>query len=293
MRDFKSSNKDESTLKLYGKTKAANFVKSAVYRWFQLYERPLSPNRISCQMDLLDERVRIISAVGKVYGKEHFSAELLKFNNRKNSFVIENINVYPCGINMYTAQTTVFYNGVNATGENKSYMLTFEADLKRLDDISYTFLRIKLKTKKEVKGNFVDAHSQNRSLGLIHYCMGLIEHQVKDPGVLKSCFLPEFTVQPLGCNPIHERTELIQWISNINGLIQGVQISPVNITVEEIIDSDKFYDVQFDLLFEGYNSAGIFKNSLSKNRWIIKDNANDCLPKIKSIEVEKLEPIFI
>jgi hypothetical protein len=284
---------DSSSLKLHGKTQAANMVKSIIYRWFQLYEGSFNQDRIGCQMDIMDDTVKIMSALGLVSGKIHFSTELNKLNNTENSFQLGEINVYPCGVNMYTAQSEVIYQGKNTAGETHSLVLNFEADLKKIDEFSYKFVRIKLKTDREITGDLTETYPTNRSLSLIHHCMGLIEHQLKDPSKLTSCFLPEFKVYPLEHEPLTNQNQLINWISNINERIHDITVTPTNIQIKRSPSDAIMYNIQFDVLFEGKNAEGKVRNSLSKNIWVVKDNPNDCLPKIQTIHVEKLEPIFI
>ncbi len=288
-----NDNLDSPSIKLHGKTRAANMVKSAVYRWFQLYEGSFNADRIGCQLDIMDDKVKIISALGLVSGKLHFSSELSRMDNTENAFHLGEINVYPCGVGMYSAQTEVIYQGKDSSGETRFFVLNFEADLKKLNDLTYKFIRIKLKTQKEFSGQFEEAYPMNRSLSLIYHCMGLIEHQLKDASQLTNCFLPKFTVYPLDHDQLNEPEQLISWITEINERIKGVSITPANVLIQKSTSDEFIFHVQFDLLFEGINSEGRIRNSLSKNNWVVKDNPNDCLPKVQTIKVEKLEPIYI
>lgn len=283
----------EEYLVFHGKTKASNLVKSAVYGWFQLFERPITTARLDCQMTLLDDNVRILTSIGAVYGKSHFPIILEMLDKQKSAFQFDNINVYPCGVGLYTAQCSISYQSEDSKGKTTSLNLNFEADLKKHDDLKYKFIRIRIKNIGESQTDFKDSYATNRSTSLIHHCMGLIESNIKNPEILNDCLLSDFVVFPLNSGQINDKDQLINWISKINDLLKDVAITPVNINVKSIATSATEFRIEFDLLFEGKNGNGKQRNSLSKNIWIVKDDPNNFLPKIRSILVEKLEPIFI
>ena len=65
--------------------KNSHLALTQYYRWYQVYEVPLTKQRIANQADILAEDVEISSVAGVTKGKEGLEERLMLFNGWKNA----------------------------------------------------------------------------------------------------------------------------------------------------------------------------------------------------------------
>ena len=278
-------------LNVQNPNRAANFVKSSLYKWFQLFERTLTKERVKLQMDLLADDVKIITSLGSIYGKKDFPNRLAIFENWTLANHIADIDIYPSGVRLYTAKTTSSYHVIHPDGQIKNYSVQFEADLKLNDDFTCIFQRIVIKSEGNDNDQFTDVYHQHRANDVIHYCMGMIEKNVEDSTLFEDCFADTFEIQPLKNEPINSIEGISPWVQSLHNKWSSLSLNPVNIDAQTISDDEIV--VKFDLLMEGKTDDGKTMSSLSKNQWILSNKINEAFARVKLIQVEKLEPIFI
>ncbi len=284
-------NESGGTWPLHGHTREANFIKSTLYKWLQLWELPFSVEKSKFQMDLLAENIKILSPLGLVTGKNDFINIFGKAGDFIADFVLSDINIYPCGVGTYTAQAVCQYKRTFSDGTSENFVLQIEADLMKINPLKFIFQRIIIKKTEEAFRQTINTYERNRASEVIYYCMGIIEHNISDPKFYRDCFAKEFTIYPLQSAIIKNENDLNNWITGINGKLKGISIDPVNLQIVELPGHE--IEVKFDLLFIGKNHEGQTVNSLSKNCWTLENDSHEAFARIKSIHVEKLEPIFI
>ena len=278
-------------LNIQNPNKAANFIKSALYKWFQLFERPITTERIQLQMDLLANDVSIITSLGSIKGKSNFPNQMSIFNNWTLANHIAEIDIYPVGVRMYSALTKSDYHVIHPDGNVKNYTVQFEADLKLNDDLNCEFHRIVIKSVANANDKFKDNYALHRASDVVCYCMGMIEKNVIDSSLFENCFESDFEIQPLKNTSINSLSSILVWIEELNKTWANLSLNPVNISVHTSPDDE--IEVKFDLLMEGVDMNGKSVSSLSKNQWLLSNDINEAFARVKLIRVEKLEPIFI
>lgn len=276
---------------LHGATKNINFIKSIVYRFFETLEVASLPHSKPALISMLDPKVRLTAPLGFFSGPDSVVDFARQFATSSVSFEVQDINVFPCGVGLFTAQTQIIFHQKNDAGEQESYRLLFEADIQKKGNLDFHFLRISIKNQEKLEADFESNYAINRTKSLVFYCMGLIEFKIGERKHLAEILHDDFEIFPLQSEPIRQLDGLLRWIVEFNNLLQIQSICPVNFK-QKNAQSDGF-EVEFDLLFECKNDEDKGMNPLSKNQWALSNDINERFARIKRIQVERLEPIFI
>lgn len=274
------------------KLSGLNLVKSAIYKWFSYYENTRSAERTALVKALLDEEISFLNTLLPISGLDHFQDFIDEIEVYEISNFIEEISMYPCGVGMYTVNADVRTQASNKAGHVQEFALDFVADVQIEKNFDVKFLRVKVKQSALATSNaFQSQYASHRAHAVIHQCMGLIERKLNNEEAINAIFPSVFSVQALYHGTVHTKAEIIDWIAKMHERLNNISLTPVNV-VTEICENNRF-ETSFDLLIEGDNKDGDRVGSLSKNKWTIEDNPNEEYGKVRSIEVEKLDPIFI
>ena len=271
--------------------RSTNLVKSAIYRWFQLFEQPLTKERVDLQLKLLSPEIHIETPLGQISAKEQFPQKIFIFEQWVNAVHFDEIYVHPCGVRVYTAYLNSSYEVQMIDGSKVNYVVNFEADVILNDDLTYQFKRIKIKKDQKYHVFQKDIYSFLRTSELVHYSFGLLERSSDNIQLYKNFFNPEFEINTLNSEKITTLPDLSSWLAKLNLKWKNLMLNPTNI--EAVILPSSEIQVSFDLLMEGENMDGMKKISLSKNIWVVTNNPLEEYARVKSMKAEALDAIFI
>lgn len=267
-----------------------NVVKSAVYQWLQFFDSPATKERMCIQKELMDDGIILISSFAIASGKDNFERFYEAIADFEPSFQVLDFNVFP------VAKAKFSVNGrVNCLIQQKEqvrfFALYFFADLYVDEQHTVKFLNFKLKNIEHEPKKLEKQCLSNRINALIYKGMSLVELQTSETKSLDTTFSDEFKVFTTTKGVLTRKFEIIEWIDELHIEFTNLTFAPANVKYRLLEPNE--IEVSFDLLIEGITEDGNWSNSLCKNIWIITDNTDEIFPRINSIRVEPLEPIFI
>jgi hypothetical protein len=109
--------------------KEKHSVKIQFYRWFQLYEREITDERIENQLSILSDDIEITSSAGTMKGKELYPERLRAYKGWKNSHRIHSIDVTKNKESKYLIEAKVSYKNIMPDGKELNYQLRYNTVL--------------------------------------------------------------------------------------------------------------------------------------------------------------------
>ncbi|CAF1288747.1 unnamed protein product, partial [Didymodactylos carnosus] len=107
----------QTTVNYYEQTRLTHLTLIQFYRWFQVYERPYTVERINNSLDILEDNVTIESSNGVMNGKDNYPNRLLTYRGWHNAHHIEilkDIEILPNS--KIKLEADVLYQNILPTG---------------------------------------------------------------------------------------------------------------------------------------------------------------------------------
>ncbi|MCL5129550.1 MULTISPECIES: hypothetical protein [unclassified Algibacter] len=271
-------------------TKNQHLVKAQLYRWYQLYERPMNEKRISNQLEMLDENIIMINPTGKIKGTAAYPERLKGYDGWQNAHHIKNINVSLLGDNTLGLEVDLHYQNIKPNGEKQSYALKYkDARLERTTDSLPKFTRIEIIPVGATEEDFEDAYPTNRTKSLMYYWIALMENLDGNVNPFKELLADNFILNFSTESKITTITKLEKWLNGTPKQLQNSEHKPKNFSVKEIMENEFEMTVEFD--WKGKTKEGQHLEGTTKHIWYILDNPDDRFAKILKADVIQINPL--
>lgn len=280
---------DAATDSHFQKTIDDHLAKAQFYRWYQLYERPITNNRVQNQLDILDNDIIITSAAGQQKGKQGYPARLALFKGWENAHHVQSVEVTSIGDGSYKLTANIEYQNIKPNGEKNSYRLNYDTRLQDTDSLLPQFTEITIKPTGVSDLTFEDAYPTNRALSLMHYFLALMEKLDGNVAPFKELLAPEFAFNFSSANNNIQTVEALSaWLNTVPSQLKQSSHYPENFSVTVTKEGQYLVSVDFD--WYGITKSDQKMTAKTRHSWVIIDNPEERFARLKSINVEAIKP---
>ncbi|MFF7183385.1 hypothetical protein [Streptomyces sp. NPDC008121] len=163
---------------LYRQSRRYNSAAAQFYRWFQLYERPRSPELVERQLQLFAGSFEIVPAVGDpVRTRDGYRKGITAYGTHdRHGHHVQQMTVQELGPDRLSLQADVHYQCRSATGLVTGTRISYEGELTGSADLEPLFTHLRITPQEHlVAGDFTDTYPANRALSLVHRWLFLVE----------------------------------------------------------------------------------------------------------------------
>ena len=259
------------------------------HRWYQLYENKAVP--IDSQIDILADAVVIKSGLGEAKGHAAYRQRIAQLPATwKNAHFPRNIRVTPQadGDATLTAEVTYLNEGMLPGAAIRKAELTYSTTLTGSETVLPVFTRVEITQNNEgTAETFKDAYAGNRVRSLLHYWFALIEDPARRIEPFKEIFAAGYELN-FSSGKISDTKTFEAWL---RGPASAVVASTHEVHKLEIeVVSPTEFKMSAEFAWEGLLPNDAPMSARTGHRWLIEDNPNERFARIKSIDVEVLEP---
>ncbi|TBR37769.1 hypothetical protein CBF23_013830 [Marinomonas agarivorans] len=275
----------ESTLK-------SHLAKVQLYRWYQLYERPMNDARIANQMALFDENIIINSTSGQLKGKPNYPDALQRFKGWKNAHHVQSVTVTNTEKGAYQLTANIIYQGIKPDGEKSSYRIDYNTKLTSNGDLLPVFANIDLNVTGPAPVTFDDSYADNRMLSLLHYWLALMEQLDGNVEPFKEILTDDFRLNlSAKNNNINNIESFTKWLNGVPLQLQQSSHHIKNFSAQQI--GADLYQLQVDFDWYGIMKTGQRMTAKTRHIWQVVDNPNERFARVQKVDVETLEDFKI
>lgn len=271
-------------------TKDEHLAKVQLYRWYQLYEREINPERISNQMEILADDIYMKTAAGEMKGKDNYPERLVAYKGWKNAHHVKNTNIISTteGLRL---EADIQYQNIRPDGEKKSYTIHYTTELVKNRGAMPQFSSIEIAATGETNETFTDAYPENRTKALMYYWLASMERLDGNVTPFKELLADDFTLNFSTSNPIKSIQELETWLNGMPLQLKESSHYPKNFSVKTIMENE--YEVTVELDWKGVTKDNKRVQATTKHIWFVVDNPNERFAKILKAEVSQVVPFSI
>jgi hypothetical protein len=270
-------------------TVTEHMAKTQYYRWYQLYEGPLSEQRINNQMEILSDDLVLETSAGTMKGKSAYPERVKVYEGWQNAHHVQNVAVTEEG-DAIQLEADIRYQNITPDQKRHSYAIHYSMQLEQSDGALPTFSAIKIAPTGKTDDTFVDAYAENRTKSLMHYWLGLMEQLQGNVTPFTELLADDFQLN-FSTTPINSVEEFQTWLNGTPSQLKQSSHYPENFSVKSL--GENRYEVRVD--FDWY---GIMKNDTklrvkTAHTWQIIDNPEERFAKITRIDVKQIEPLRV
>jgi hypothetical protein len=258
----------------FAEMRTSHLALTQLYRWHQLYERPLSEARLALQLEILDEDIALDVMNGSARGLDAYAKVLraLPQNDRNAHHVLRTEIVKPYG-DTIAIEADVIFQRWPQKGRLESTALHYSMLLRRVANGLPRFTHIKVRAIGPSQLNeFEDAYRTSRARSFVHYWLALME----DVGGSVEPFTEllsqdSFALQlESGGEPITKRDQLRAWFAAVAAQITKSSHRLQSFTIEG--DDDRVFRLAVDFDWRGVSRHGAPMTGMTRNRWQLIDS---------------------
>jgi len=263
------------------------------YRWFQIYERPFTEQRIANQLSIFSNDILVESIGNTARGKKEYQDKLMTFSGTTNAHHVRETHVKQLNPDTLELTAEILYQGMKKSDDpvNNSvirYQTTFSLQDKQLP----LFTHLKLSYQGQGQSQpYHDAYAKNRAASLMHYWLYNMESQHKNPQLFAELLAEEFELNLNPTNTINQFSQFETWIKNVSASIKHSAHFEKNFSAHENTDGTITMKVNFD--WQGVNSKDQAMIAATQHTWILENNPDEKFPRIKKMQVEQEVPFQV
>lgn len=260
-----------------------------LHRWYLLYEE--SKYGIENQLDILDKNVMVKSGLGVANGHEQYAERIKQIPTTwKNAHDVKSteMTIGNDGSIMMSANVTYLNQGLLENGGVRSANLTYTTVLKQTDTVLPKFTSIEIGQNSEGKAEtFVAEYGNNRMRSLVHYWLALIEDPSRNPEPVKEILAEEFSLN-FSSGAITDFDGFKAWLAGPGSAVVASTHEIGDFSQEDIDENQYKVSMTFD--WNGILPNEVEMTAKTKHTWLVVDNPTERFARIKTIDVEVLEP---
>jgi len=272
------------------KTLQSHLAKAQYYRWYQLYERPITDARIKNQLELLADDIFLQSAAGEMRGKETYPDRLKVYEGWQNAHHVQEITIKEQSEGFLQLQASIRYQNIKPNGEKASYTITYIIDFEKFEHSLPQFKTVKISPTGETNDLFRDAYPKNRTKALLHYWLANMELCNGDVSPFVALLTADFELN-FTSGKITSIDHFSTWLNGAPKQMKESNHYPENFEIHVIDQNTYEITVEFD--WNGITLDDKKMKARTAHQWIIVDNTEDRFAKIKTMNVTPLIPFTV
>ncbi|CAM3375696.1 hypothetical protein [Zobellia roscoffensis] len=272
-------------------TRDQHLAKVQLYRWYQLYERPMNDQRINNQLQMLDENVMMINSTGEFKGTKGYPERLNVYDGWQNAHHINSIAVSLLDDNTIGLEADLHYQNIKPNGEKQSYALHYnDIRLEKVIGSLPKFTRVEIVPVGVTDEDFEDAYPTNRTKSLMYFWLANMESLDGNVTPFRELLVDNFKLHFSTDNePIVDIDHLEKWLNGTPKQLKESSHFPENFTVKVISENE--YEVNVDFVWKGTTKEDQKLTATTSHHWIVQDNPNDRFAKIKEATIIQKVPL--
>lgn len=164
-------------------------VLTQYYRWFHLFERPSSEQRIQNHLAILDEQVQIKTFQGEMAGHPGMRGFYQAVSGWQNTHHIHQTKVTALANNEVSFEADIVYQNILPNGERNNFALHYVTHLTLQDNALPVFNALDLQFRGPVEPQeFKDAYVNNRVYSYLYYLLAYLNGSVDDVAARQTLF---------------------------------------------------------------------------------------------------------
>ncbi len=264
-------------------------VLAQLHRWYLFYEE--SAYGVANQLDILDKDIFVKSSLGEAKGHAAYQEGVKNIpQSWKNAHHIKSTEISFDDVDNVNMTVEITYLNVGALpdGALRSAELSYATKLVPTESVLPKFTEIVISPSEAgTAEKFVSAYSHNRARSLVHYWLALIEDPARDPEPAKEILAEDFSLN-FSSGAITEFDAFKQWLA---GPASQVVASTHQISNFSVIEQgNNHYQVKMDFDWNGILPNQTEMTAKTRHTWMVTDDARERFARIKSMDVEILEP---
>lgn len=260
-----------------------------LYRWYIGYEEPRYG--IENQLDILDKEIHVVSGLGEANGHEEYAARVKQIPDTwKNAHNVKTaeVSVAVDGAISMTVTITYLNQGLLPDGQVRTADLTYTTSLAPSESVLPKFTDIRIAQNSDgTQETFVSAYGENRVRSLVHYWLALIEDPARNPEPVRE-ILAEGVSLNFSSGTITDFEGFKAWLAGPASQVKASTHTIGDFAQEAAGDNTYRATMTFD--WNGILPDDTELTAKTRHTWVIVDDPNDRFAKIKTIDVEVLEP---
>jgi hypothetical protein len=256
-------------------SRRSNAATAQFYRWFQLYERPWTSQRIERQLQLFADEFTIIRAdMPEVGTREQYRLGMAQFDPaHRHAHHVERVSVEELDEHRLRLTARANYQTQGPDGSRAGSVVSYDCELVGSVSFEPLFTSLAMNVEsRQAEASFTDAYPVNRARSFVHRWLALVEA----PGLGALGFnelLPpdgRFDLH-MGQSRIRDRSEMSQWL---HASAQRVSTSRHNVKGFHVRPGDGTgrYMVEMDFDWAGTSAEGAPMAGLMHHAWTLQDD---------------------
>lgn len=276
---------------MFAETATEHRALAQLYRWYQLYERPITPERIAHQLEILDQDVLLEMTYGTARGHDAYLAGVAALpGTDRNAHHVLHAEVTPLDDRTTMIQAEVVYQRLAENGTLTSNLLHYDLWLEHQPDALPIFTRIRVRAVGPDEATmFEDAYAESRAKSFLHHWLQLVENVDGSPAPLQELLATDgFSLYLTSASePLTTFEQLETWFAGVGAQIDESSHRARNLKVS-VMDEDTFsVSVDFDWL--GVTGDGRLMAGETHHDWILEDTGERFL-RLKQANVTTSRP---
>lgn len=259
------------------------------YRWFQYYERP--QGGIENALDMLAQDVMVESGLGTAKGHEEYAARVSQLPDswQNAHFVtVKDIAFSEDGSAVLTADVAYLNTGMLDDGAVRRADLAYSVSLTPGTPLLPLAASIVIAPKADgTEDLWRDAYPENRVKSLVHYYLAVIEDPGRDPEPMRELLETDFSLN-FSSGAITDFDGFAAWLAGPASQVDASTHIMSNFSVGE--SNDALLTASFDFDWAGLLPDGTELVAKTRHTWTMTNDVKERFARIKSVNVEILEP---
>ncbi|MEM9490209.1 MAG: hypothetical protein AAGC55_13770, partial [Myxococcota bacterium] len=261
-----------------------------LHRWYQLYERPFTDERIARQLEILDPTVEVKSSFGTAVGHEQYLAGINALPpNDKNAHQVMSAQVEVLPGGQLALSTATRYQRLQPDGTLTSIDLRYQTELRRDSGGLPVFTKIHISPVAPSEDKeFSDVYLDNRVKSFVHYWLFLMEALDGDAEPFRELLAEDgFALHfSSSAGPMTRHEQLAAWLAAVPTQLSMSSHRVANIT---FADGDEIA-VSLDFDWRGQRKDGVAMKGRTHHEWKLVDTGERFL-RMREARVTVVEPL--
>ncbi|WP_303312208.1 nuclear transport factor 2 family protein [Hymenobacter sp. BT730] len=273
-------------------TEQSHLALAQYYRWFQIYERPYTENRIKNATALLADDALIKSVIGDLNGPAEFQERLMEYKDWQNAHHVQYATITPLSDDKLSLLGHALFQNIRPDGTRHSFTIQYDAQLTQVSGDLPVFTFFKLTPTSTVEpAEFADAYPQNRVTSFMHYWLYCMETHKGDATKMRELFTPDFELNMATGGHINNWEQFEAWIKSTYSRIRYTSHRTRNLTVQP--NPDGTLSASFMMDWQGISADGEPMIAEMQHEWLLEDNLDNRFAALKKVQVVATKPFQV
>ena len=263
------------------------------HRWFQFYERPVTPRTLQHQLAILADDVLIESksAMGISQGKEKYKERVKLAEGTLNAHHVQTAEVRQLHENSLQLEATILHHIILPDQNFHNHILKYKALLIPVQNSFPLFYDIKIEPIAASTATFKDAYFKNRGASLMHCWLLCIENIQENLLTFKELLAKDFELNLSTGKRICNWKEFQQWLNEISHKIKKSLHVEKNLFIEE--NEEGTFTLNVDFEWYGQTFDNKIMHGKTHHEWVLENDPTERFARIKKMVVQQAQPFTV